>query len=1114
MKRRMVSAMALMLLLTGMLMFAFNIQPVKAESTTIIVPDDYPTIQAAVNVATPGDTIIVREGNYTENVDVNKDHLTIRSEKGAANTVVQAANSSDHVFEITADYVNVIGFTVTKAVVVNKAGIFLYYADYCNISDNKALGNDGGIWLHTSSNNILSNNIASNGRDGISLWPAFNNNTLTNNTMSENYYNFGIYPYSLSDCIQNIDSSNKINGKPIYYWVGQHNKQVPSDAGFVGIVNCTNIIVESLNLTNNVQGVFFAYSNDSRIENVNASNNGYGVWLEFSHNITVANDKVISNGRGIDAWYSTNNRFYLNNFVNYEYNVYSYDSTNIWSSPAAMTYIYNGRVYTNHLGNYWSDYIGSDANEDGIGDTPYSINSDKDNYPLMEPFENYIQPRYVIGVDVSEFQCGPPLINWSKVHDSGVEFAYVRATLGDNRPPTLIDKNFTINMMNAKEAGLLVGAYHVAYADRNDAVDEAEFFLSVAGNYTKAGYLRPMLDLEQEILNNIMAEKGPEAGKLYLQLWVQVWASKVENETGQVPILYMGKYAAANYFNQSFRKYDLWIVDWTYNLTTPPSSIGIWEKWVFWQYSNNSHVDGITGFVDCDAFNGDINLLRDTVLIKTPGKVITVPDDYATIQEAINNAADGDTVFVRNGTYYEDVVANKTVSLVGENVRSTVINGSGSGNVVMIGANNVNVSGFTIRNSGTYPAAGVRLGTASHCNIAGNNITNNGNGVYLAYFSSYTVVSGNNITANIWGVSLDYSSHNTVSGNNITANRTYGVVMRDSSNNTVSGNNIINNWVGFCLAYSSNYTVVSGNNITANDLHGVLLYSSCNYNIVSGNSITNNGVGLYVWSSSSYNAVSGNNITDNSDGIVLEYSCSNNGVSGNNISANTVRGIWLDSSSDNTIYHNNLINNTSQVSSSNSTNVWDDGYPSGGNYWSNYAGVDLHSGSGQDETGSDGIGDTFQVIDGNNVDHYPLMAPFNTFDAGTWNGTAYNVDVVSNSTVSGFHFNPEEGSFLKFNVTGEEGTVGFCRVTIPKGLLWVEDGWTVYAEEESVNCTIIPDNDYTYLYFTYNHSTKAIVIQGTHVIQESPSFLILSPLFMIATLLAVIAYKRKRVDVT
>jgi len=71
----------------------------------------------------------------------------------------------------------------------------------------------------------------------------------------------------------------------------------------------------------------------------------------------------------------------------------------------------------------------------------------------------------------------------------------------------------------------------------------------------------------------------------------------------------------------------------------------------------------------------------------------------------------------------------------------------------------------------------------------------------------------------------------------------------------------------------------------------------------------------------------------------------------------------------------------------------DDGYPSGGNYWSNYTGVD---------TNGDAIGDTFHVTDANNTDRYPLMAPFSTFDASVWNETEYFVDVVSNSTVSDF----------------------------------------------------------------------------------------------------------------
>ena len=80
---------------------------------------------------------------------------------------------------------------------------------------------------------------------------------------------------------------------------------------------------------------------------------------------------------------------YLSDFLNNTDNVYSYDSTNIWNSTSKITYTYNSSTYTNYLGNYWSDYTGSDTDGDGIGDTPYGIDGDNDSYPLMTPFENY-----------------------------------------------------------------------------------------------------------------------------------------------------------------------------------------------------------------------------------------------------------------------------------------------------------------------------------------------------------------------------------------------------------------------------------------------------------------------------------------------------------------------------------------------------------------------------------------------------------------------------------------------------------------------------------------------------------------------------------------------------
>ncbi|MCW4033829.1 MAG: pectinesterase family protein, partial [Candidatus Bathyarchaeota archaeon] len=123
--------------------------------------------------------------------------------------------------------------------------------------------------------------------------------------------------------------------------------------------------------------------------------------------------------------------------------------------------------------------------------------------------------------------------------------------------------------------------------------------------------------------------------------------------------------------------------------------------------------------------------------VNAESNTIVVPDDYSTIQEAINNASDGDTVFVKAGTYYEALVIETSISLVGEDSASTVIDGSNSSvtDVVQVKADNVTVSGFTIRNSSGakyYEKAGVYVEFSSGANISGNIIMDNyGHGVHL-----------------------------------------------------------------------------------------------------------------------------------------------------------------------------------------------------------------------------------------------------------------------------------------------------------------------------------------------------------------------------------------------
>jgi|GEM_PF-4413859 len=310
---------------------------------------------------------------------------------------------------------------------------------------------------------------------------------------------------------------------------------------------------------------------------------------------------------------------------------------------------------------------------------------------------------------------------------------------------------------------------------------------------------------------------------------------------------------------------------------------------------------------------------------------IVVPDNYAKIEWAIGNATAGTTIFVRSETYYEHLDINKPLTLVGENRDNTIIDGNKTGTVIKVTANDVVIRGFTIRNSNQSAVtlyAGIKI-SGRRCNITGNHVTKNKIGIFVT--SQKSRIEENRVTNNGQGIAL-YASYEV----------------------RVEANNVSGNTVGISLAFSSNNIVV-GNKATSSSAggHGITLLSNSFNNTIEGNEFTNNFHGM--WLSSSFN----------------------NRIANNTIANNELLGIELASSPDNTFYHNNFVNNPKHVVIDNkSISIWDDGYPSGGNYWHDYTDVDEKSGPNQDQPGSDEIWDNPYVIDENNKDRYPSVKPY------------------------------------------------------------------------------------------------------------------------------------------
>ncbi len=400
-----------------------------------------------------------------------------------------------------------------------------------------------------------------------------------------------------------------------------------------------------------------------------------------------------------------------------------------------------------------------------------------------------------------------------------------------------------------------------------------------------------------------------------------------------------------------------------------------------------------------------------------------------------------------------------------------IVDGNGHllNNSLLTDRNGISLSGVsnvTIKNLSVYGfVAGIFFFNAANNTISGNYIANNpGNGIYLTSSSNNTL-SRNNITSNVLsGIRLDGSSNNVISANTVgNSPNEHIALLYSSNNNTISGNTLTNSTADVGIyVYQCSLNSITRNNITSNANSGIRIDSSSD-STISENNVSENLNGIYLYYSSNI-TIYGNSITANNvSGIVIDLSNSNT-VNGNNIMANKGYGVDFNSAS-NRFFHNNFMNNTVQVRVPTISNTWDNGYPSGGNYWSDYIGNDHFEGPSQNIPGNDTIGDTPYEVNVNNTDRYPLMAPYEPLrplfleSEGRWNmGETYSevylevwsvfaADVDADGAV-------EIMTCAQVNQSGELRIYGYdgFAVTLEHAEMWNStDGdtraWSVYAAD-------------------------------------------------------------------
>jgi parallel beta-helix repeat protein len=986
-------------------------------------PGNYTTIQSAVDAANPGDSVFVYNGTYNEYVIINQNNVNINGEN--RNTTIIDATNLGYCF-----YAN------------NKHGNCI-----SNFSLKKSNGN--GIRLDNSYSNLISDCIIfDTNSQGIHLCNS-DSNTIKN-----------------CDIYQNLDHGILLNGwctnNQILNCKIHHN----SNDGIIigdGSNLMYNIIVNCEISNNTHHGVWLLYAVANTISNCSIVDNGlYGIYVVSSiDNYIYQNSFVDNNQYGIYVSSCINNHIYHNNFDDNNQNAFDNGGC-IWYDSGLLE------------GNFWSDYFGTDSNQDGIGDIPYNISggSNQDLYPFMYP-DGWTLPSYVwVDDDFNSSTYGWGYDHFSSiqegidaVEENGTVYVFnglynpisigkTISLIGEDRMNTKIINSSTNQCikigyeMSSNATGVQISNFFlengklntqaIEMLTSNNRISNCYFKDSFVGIYIEpesnnnivencvfegfaSGYYSYGMMIGYAINNlirNCTFQQTPQTGiYIYYSLYntisncsfqsykwgVVLWGSdqhRVEKSSftgiNEKPALFIACHSDNNTIKENLFNdnnigvsisYNTWYSNnnklfnncfQDNNIDAKDDCVNIWDNGYpdggnYWSdytgsdiyHGSNQNIPGSDGMGDTP-YNIPSGINQDLYPIKNPP---TNPPDYvwidkefnsstsgwgfnhfSNIQDGINAVDVGGTVFVYTGIYYENLQVTKNINLTGNDKNNTIIDGRQISDVITISSSNSIIRGFKIQNSssGNNYHGGIVLGGTKN-KIENTNITNCHSGIVLANSHDNVIINNSLFYNSINVYCRDWSSNI-----NITRN-----VIKGNSIHILSSNNIS---ISYNRFYSPERNSIDG----AYGLHDITIF---------------NNYFEYGKCAIQLNPIGGNVIIFN-----------------NTITNQTWWGIYLCDGNGGKIYHNNFINNYRTAADYQSNNIWDNGYPSGGNYWSDYTGEDNNN---------DSIGDTPYYLYENTQDRYPLIYP--------WNGCAQNSPPYPNFTY--YPENPTKLDVIFFNDT-------------------------------------------------------------------------------------------------